>query len=308
MPSGRLKGRKVWKRKGVRNSDNLVPVPGAQDTDVIIPVMGPTGVGKSTFINVAAQREVAPVGNDLESCTSTIQPIIVPYPGDPTRRIIFVDTPGFDDTYVDDTEILRRIAVWMAHSYNENMKLAGVIYLHEISQTRMLGSSRKNFMMFNRLSGDRAARVVVLATTKWDDVPEDVGKRREDQLTQTHWKKMIGQGSQIRRFMHSHDSAWHIIDDILHTGAIDALLIQDELVNLQKNIPATEAGTSLRNSLQELLKDQKEIAAQLKKESQTNERLRERYEEAEKRLRSTLNQIQDLKVPLSARIKAVFFP
>ena len=30
------------------------------------------------------------------------------------RRIVLVDTPGFDDTYADDGEILRRIAVWLA--------------------------------------------------------------------------------------------------------------------------------------------------------------------------------------------------
>jgi len=270
--------------------------------------MGPTGVGKSTFINIAAGKEVALVGDDLESCTSTIQPVIVPYPGDPSRRVIFVDTPGFDDTYIDDTEILRRIAVWMANSYNENMKLAGVIYLHEISQTRMLGTSRKNFVMFNRLSGDKAAKDVVLATTKWSHIVEEVGKKREEQLTQTHWKKMVSLGSQIRRFDDSHQSAWDIVDVILRTGAIEALLIQDELVNLQKDIPATEAGCSLRNVLQELLKEQKEIAAQLKKESQSNEKLQERYNEAERRLRSTLDQIKELKVPLGRRIMAVFFP
>lgn len=32
------------------------------------------------------------------------------------RRLILVDTPGFDDTYIDDAEVLRRIAVWLAVS------------------------------------------------------------------------------------------------------------------------------------------------------------------------------------------------
>lgn len=32
------------------------------------------------------------------------------------RRLIVVDTPGFDDTFVDDSEILRRISLWLAHS------------------------------------------------------------------------------------------------------------------------------------------------------------------------------------------------
>ena len=31
-----------------------------------------------------------------------------------TRRLVLVDTPGFDNATVSDTEILRRIAVWLA--------------------------------------------------------------------------------------------------------------------------------------------------------------------------------------------------
>jgi hypothetical protein len=60
------------------------------------------------------------VGHALKSCTSRLQHTFVPYPGglphSKNRRIVIVDTPGFDDTYTDDKEILRRIAVWLASS------------------------------------------------------------------------------------------------------------------------------------------------------------------------------------------------
>ena len=52
--------------------------------------------------------------HDLGPSTSSIQHVIVRHPNDPDRRIILVDMPGFDDTYVDDTEILDRIALWFA--------------------------------------------------------------------------------------------------------------------------------------------------------------------------------------------------
>jgi hypothetical protein len=62
------------------------------------------------------------VGHELKSCTSNIQHTFIPYvsigsrPRLKGRRIVIVDTPGFDDTYTDDKEILRRIAVWLASS------------------------------------------------------------------------------------------------------------------------------------------------------------------------------------------------
>jgi hypothetical protein len=59
-----------------------------------------------------------PVGHDILSCTSTPQYAIVDDP--PPRkghRVIIVDTPGFDNTYLNDKEILRRIAAWLSSSY-----------------------------------------------------------------------------------------------------------------------------------------------------------------------------------------------
>ena len=60
-----------------------------------------------------------PVGHDISSCTDTLQYAIVDnastrkFEG---RRVIIVDTPGFDDTYEDGVQILRRIADWLASS------------------------------------------------------------------------------------------------------------------------------------------------------------------------------------------------
>ena len=59
------------------------------------------------------------VGHDLSSYTSTLQYAIVDNPSTRKfegRRVIIIDTPGFDDTYEDSVEILRRIADWLASS------------------------------------------------------------------------------------------------------------------------------------------------------------------------------------------------
>ncbi|KAH7925409.1 hypothetical protein BV22DRAFT_1129071 [Leucogyrophana mollusca] len=217
----------------------------AKATDIIIPIMGPTGVGKSTFINCVVGRDTMLVGNSLESCTSSIQHVVVPYPNNPARRVVFVDTPSFDNTSVDDLEILRRIALWLAQSYSDKMKLAGVIYLHDISQTRMFGTSRKSLTMFRRLCGDDALKNVIIATTKWSEVDEDVGVDREKELARNFWQEVIDHGSRMAQFRDTRDSAWDIVDLVAPVRSLP-LQIQTEVVDLGKPIPETDAAHALR--------------------------------------------------------------
>lgn len=56
------------------------------------------------------------MGHDLLSCTREVTAIRCRHP-DNTRDVVFVDTPGFDDTLIDDTKILQAIAVWLEQTY-----------------------------------------------------------------------------------------------------------------------------------------------------------------------------------------------
>ncbi|KAF9004213.1 P-loop containing nucleoside triphosphate hydrolase protein [Cyathus striatus] len=275
---------KNWKRKRatVKKQDNVVE--DGKPTDLVIAVMGPTGVGKSTFINALFGKDVTKVGHELKSCTSSLKHLICALPTDPSRRLVVVDTPGFDDTFVDDAEILRRISVWLAVSYTKDMKLAGVIYLHEISQTRMLGTTRKNLEMFHKLCGDDALSSVVLGTTKWSEVAQDVGDKRVKQLRDNFWKDMIEKGSDVFKFEKTNQSAWNMVNHLLQKHKdVESLRLQKELVDLQKIIPDTDAGKELRYSLEELLKMQKDKAT-------------------EEQLQKTKAALQALKVSISERL------
>jgi len=308
MGSGHTKKLSKWMTK---HGDVIVPVSDPRESDLVIPIMGPTGVGKSTFINTVYGRNVMTVGHDLQSCTSKIEHVIVPHPRDRNRRIVFVDTLGFDDTYVDDAQVLKLIAVWLARSYSDGMKLSGIVYLHEISQTRMFGTSRKTLTMFNKLCGDDALKNVILATTKWSGIDDEVGQRRELQLCDTYWKPMLAQGSRMARFTYTRESAWDIVNLIICRDVVDGnVLIQRELVDLQVTLPETQAGRALRYTLEELLELQRDMARQLREENgaQGSEELRRRQEELSQQLRSTLHQIQELKVPFSKRILSFLFP
>ena len=75
------------------------------------------------FINAATGQDEMQVGHDLNSCTAQLKHIVLPltcfasFPALRHRRVILLDTPGFDDTFIDDVEIMRRIAVWLSLSW-----------------------------------------------------------------------------------------------------------------------------------------------------------------------------------------------
>ncbi|KAF8056289.1 hypothetical protein FPV67DRAFT_1678222 [Lyophyllum atratum] len=279
----------TWKKEEVKASDNFMKDP--QKTDLVVPVMGATGAGKSTFINALVGRDVAKVGHNLQSETAQVQHYILPHPQYPDRRLIIVDTPGFDDTNQDDREILRRIAVWLAQSYDADMTLAGVIYLHEITLTRMTGTARKNLDMFDKLCGPNAGPNIILATTKWNDVKKKVGEHREKDLRATQWKEMIDRGSRMSRFEASQKSAKAIMKLILKREPVDAAQIQQELVENDKFLSDTEAGRTLRYNLEDMLEVQRQKVARLREEG--GQDLQEEIAN-EENIRATLDHMKSL--------------
>ena len=144
------------------------------------------------------------------------------------------------------------------------MTLGGVIYLLSIADIRMKGTTRRNLDMFHQLCGDKALARVILGTTYWGRVEGDEGVRREQQLAKTFWKPMTSSGSKLLRFDKTEKSAVGFVDailDRLKSGEEDNVLrIQNELVELERRIPETDAGKELRYTLQQLLEMQKEGA------------------------------------------------
>jgi hypothetical protein len=65
------------------------------------------------FINLISKSNLD-IGSGLASCTSVVKP------GDPFildgRRVVLVDTPGFDDTTRSDIDVLNTIALFLAAS------------------------------------------------------------------------------------------------------------------------------------------------------------------------------------------------
>ena len=62
------------------------------------------------FINLLSNSNLT-VGKGLRSCTNTVQPAdAFDLDG---RRVVLIDTPGFDDTSLSDTDVLNMIAAFL---------------------------------------------------------------------------------------------------------------------------------------------------------------------------------------------------
>ncbi|KAF4582672.1 hypothetical protein EYR40_002595 [Pleurotus pulmonarius] len=278
--------------------------------DKVIAIMGPTGAGKSTFIDTAVRQGGRRAGHALKPFTADIEAVRY---NDGKENIVFVDTPCFDDTTRSDTETLKLIANWLEKT--KHILLTGIIYVHRITDNRMSGSPLKNLHLFGSLCGEAASPNVILITTMWSDkVPEGIGKRRETELVEKFWKPMLDLGSAHMRFMGSYESAWEIVRAVIARAEARPVLLQQELVDLHKVLRETQAGKPLYGEILPLLVEQKRVALQLReevsKQSQTNPALRaeldNQFKQIDGLLNTTLIQIQEMKIPFVSRLKSFF--
>lgn len=156
--------------------------------------------------------------------------------------VAIVDTPGFDDTTRSDGEILALITSFLTTQYQLGIPLKGVIYLHRITDQRMQGSALRNFEMFQSICGEHALRNVVLLTTMWDKLINQVeGLDRDQELREDFWSIMEEKGSYIAPFDGSKEMAEAMIAMLLQKDPV-VLEIQRELHDEGKRLEETSAG------------------------------------------------------------------
>ncbi|RSM14910.1 hypothetical protein CEP52_001070 [Fusarium oligoseptatum] len=231
--------------------------------------MGVTGSGKSNFLQhlVGMEGEKGPVvGHSLSSCRFTISGLgRFTYNTSGTQKtemyecrlgkkqLVFFDTPGFDDTYRGDADVLADVAQVLSSSYKNNLKLNGIIYLHRIKDERMTNAIMRNLTMFRSLCGDAAFQNVVLATTFWDELQDQSkGENREQQLLARGewWGYMTSKGSKNMRFHNTRESALNIISKVIDLDIV-TLQVQEEMVNRGLEVDQTTAGETLNSELVE---------------------------------------------------------
>ncbi|KAF9531060.1 hypothetical protein CPB83DRAFT_868203 [Crepidotus variabilis] len=234
--------------------------------------MGPTGCGKTSFINLASGSNDLVVGNSLTSQTSKIaqsRPFVINLPDKKIRQVVLIDTPGFDDTTRSDVDILKQIAIYLEKSYASKIKLAGVLYMQRISDPRMGNSSTRNAKMFRKLTGHVSMKNVVIVTTFWTKVERKNGIDRQRQLEDDmFFGRSLQKGAKLMPHDDGNRSAERIILHILTHQDPEALRIQKQMVDKKKALSQTDASQELRRVIEEQLRQFEEQMKGLDRELQ----------------------------------------
>jgi len=145
----------------------------------------------------------------------------------------------------------------------------------------------------------------IIATTMWEDVAEEVGVKREDELAskEIFFKTAISNGARMLRHHNNRESAERIIRQLLGMDA-EILQMQRELVDERKSVLQTMAGQELQGGLGEELQKQKKTIVdvssrmqhevQIVHERETEVQLQESLEKAMqmiKRVEAELDQL-----------------
>lgn len=175
----------------------------------------------------------------------------------------------------------------------------------------MAGTPLKNLRMFKKLCGENALRNIILTTTMWDEVDEATGLQREKELEDHYWKAMIKGGSRTARFENTSVSAWGIVDPLIeHAYNQRAVRLQEEMVDMKRQLRETDAGQVLYGLLENLFQKRQEtlrkIQEELKRRDSSDARVLAALEAERaalgKQLEDTIAEMQALKLPLGKRL------
>jgi len=115
------------------------------------------------------------------------------------QRYILIDTPGFNDEVCSDIEVFEEILESLL-ALTPYCDLAGILYVHDITQNRFNKSAKLNLDMLEALSGEEFFKEVTILTTMWGNTNPPTFKaaeKRQAELKQGPWKTLIDGGARV---------------------------------------------------------------------------------------------------------------
>ncbi|CAE6440499.1 unnamed protein product [Rhizoctonia solani] len=149
---------------------------------VFMLVMGLSGCGKSSFINLMTGQADCSISTGPKLCTKFPRSCRVSrWMGNCEFR--FIDTPGFANDTIDDRLVLERLVEYLAPQANRYdgsvglpRRIAGLLYIHSEDEPFKGRTSRKTIEMLVRILGERFLDRVTVLIRSQDGVPIDFAK------------------------------------------------------------------------------------------------------------------------------------
>lgn len=159
------------------------------------------------------------------------------------RKILLLDTPGFDDSAIGNLEVLNEIAsnLYTFALEPERFETQGVIFLHDISENRFAGSQRKTLEILTALCGPKALSNCIIGTTMWSPsgtVKFGNEELREKEFLRSHWEGFL---KTTRILEGDRNAVVGIINDIL-TCPPSLLRVQQEMLMPPHTLDTTTVG------------------------------------------------------------------
>jgi hypothetical protein len=199
------------------------------------------------------------------------------------KNVTLIDTPGFDDSFTSDADILKVIAEYMGEIYSQGQLLNGLIFLQPINGNKAGGNERKRTRLFKKVLGENAYCRVIIGTTMWGNLLNDAKgvQQQEDRIkNMAIWGDMVKHGACVVRHEDTVESAMNIVEMVMDFPPV-ALQLQQELEKSGGNLAATSAGRQLDEDLGEVVQ---KLSAELEALRKDRDASREEREQLQSQL------------------------
>lgn len=186
-----------------------------REDDIVIVFMGTTESGKSYFIDLLTRWQGHHAWHSLTPADTSVRATRTIHP-EYDKRIVLVDTPGFDCSTRSDIETLNLINNQLEEIYRNNVHISGIVYAHPITDDRTGASHLSILQPLSGQSGDQEAAHILLVTTMWEEIEPLAGEKREVQLKEGPWKDLTARGASLERLASgTEEEAWCILNKLL---------------------------------------------------------------------------------------------
>ncbi|KAF9031603.1 hypothetical protein BJ165DRAFT_1535369 [Panaeolus papilionaceus] len=203
------------------------------ESKCLILLLGPTGTGKSNFIEcLAGNKGLRISGDSLESVTQEVamyQLVNVmskDYQDQYVQEVFLVDAPGFCDRQLSEVQIVTMIQEWFRKFEGHNLyfSLHGFLFFHRITDRRVGGSLKRTILLLKKLVGTSSPQPWPgVVTTMWDTFSTAeqirVADEKLQQLMDEHLEDALGQDTIVLKFYNDQKSALKIISDMFDIEA-----------------------------------------------------------------------------------------